>query len=353
MLKAIRNTMLWVTAAILGAGLSSCDLVQEDSDCVSSYNMVRFKFDHNIKFADAFDHEVEHVALLVFDSESGTLVKRIEAEEEELDEFNGLPLDIAPGTYDLLVWGGNLGKSFDVALGTVGQSNIADFHAYMHRIDEEGNAHVREELEPLFHGLIKDVKLSYAAPSKPNIVTVPLMKDTNEIRVVLQQLSGDPMDVENFDFYITDANGWLNHDNSLRDNVTITYHPWYTYSGKVDINTDAEDAPNTPKLTNAPDTRAALGAVLAEFTTSRLTTMTDPILNIVNKEDRSQVMRINIRDYALLVKGFNHSSMDDQEYLDRQGEYNMTFFLDKNLKWVSTVVIINDWRIVLNEGPIQ
>lgn len=45
--------------------------------------------------------------------------------------------------------------------------------------------------------------------------------------------------------------------------------------------------------------------------------------------------------------------MTPQEYLDRQDEYNMTFFLDKDYEWVSSIVIINDWRIIRNVTPIE
>ena len=41
--------------------------------------------------------------------------------------------------------------------------------------------------------------------------------------------------------------------------------------------------------------------------------------------------------------------MTQQEYLDRQDEYNMTFFLDENMKWINTSIIINDWVVRFNE----
>ncbi|MFR8641103.1 MAG: FimB/Mfa2 family fimbrial subunit, partial [Phocaeicola vulgatus] len=41
--------------------------------------------------------------------------------------------------------------------------------------------------------------------------------------------------------------------------------------------------------------------------------------------------------------------MTNQEYLDRQDEYNMTFFLDESMKWINTSIIINDWVVRFNE----
>ena len=44
--------------------------------------------------------------------------------------------------------------------------------------------------------------------------------------------------------------------------------------------------------------------------------------------------------------------MSDQEYLDRQDEYNLTFFLDKEDRWVSSSIIINSWRVILDDVDI-
>lgn len=338
---------------------TGCSYVREESDCVASYNIVNFVYDYNMKFADAFDHEVKRVTLFAFDHDSGVLVKRIRTASADLDAGNGMVLDVEPGSYDLLVWAGEYDESFEIAAGEEGVSTLADFDAYMRRSVEEGTAHVRDELESLYHGLIS-VSLPYASPSRPNYVTVPLKKDTNAVRVVLQQMSGEPVNADDFIFTITDGNGWLNSDNTLRGADPIIYHPHYLQTGSVDINKDPEDLHNPGSNpaqkpgkmpVQMPGSRSALTAALAEFSVGRLTTLTDPILHITRR-DGSTVLSVNIRDYALLVKGTANRDMSTQEYLDRQDEYNMTFFLDKDSKWLSTVVVINDWRIIFNEGPI-
>ena len=35
--------------------------------------------------------------------------------------------------------------------------------------------------------------------------------------------------------------------------------------------------------------------------------------------------------------------------IDRQDEYNMTFFLDESMKWINTRIIINDWVVRFND----
>lgn len=334
-------------AAILS--LSSCDFVKDETDCVASYNLVKFVYDYNMKFADAFTPEVKSVTLMVFDSNTGKLVKEYRLPSSDLNSNNELAVEVTPGSYDLLSWSGDYSESWDIPQGKVGESTLDEYTAYLKRKDIDGTATVDKDIKPLFHAL-KHVELPWASPSKPNRVTMPLMKDTNVVRIVLQQISGETVDASEFNYRITDGNGFLNYDNSIRSFDLITYKPWYLQTGSVDINTN----PVTPEgMKSAPQfTRAELGAALAEFTLSRITFNTDPILLITNKKGET-VLQINVRDYALLVKGYYNRNMSDQEYLDRQDEYNMTFFLDDGGHWISTVIIINDWRLIRHETSVS
>lgn len=76
------------------------------------------------------------------------------------------------------------------------------------------------------------------------------------------------------------------------------------------------------------------------------------VLTITNK-DGETVARVPVIDYALLSKEYYeqayHHPMTAQEFLDREDEYSMTFFLDANKKWISTSILIHSWRIVLDD----
>lgn len=340
--------------AVLIPVLAGCSAVFDDSDCVSSYNLVRFTFDHNLKFTDVFDHEFRSaesgVSLIVFDAESGEIVKRIDALHSELTDNNELALDIAPGRYHLLVWGGEHTKSFDLADET---KVLSDFHLKLRRdVDEASESHVNKRVMPLFHGLLMDLELPWASPSKPNRVTVPLVKDTNTFRIVLQQLSSDePMLPKDFAITMTDNNGWLNSDNSLRTDCRLTYHPFHTASGSADINKDINNPDKDKKATTGNSGKVS--AIMAEVTLSRLMDKSGTNLTIVNTRDGKTVLSINTLEWVEIMKGYDYASMDFQNYLDRQDEYNMTFFLDGERKWISTTVIINNWRIVRNDTPLE
>lgn len=347
----IKNTALAAVALSTMLTATGCHSIYEDSDCVDSYNLVRLTYDHNMKFADAFGSEVDRISLLAFDSSTGKLVRRFDMDRSELTSDHELTVQVEPGSYDFLVWGGNFSSHFDVAKGETGKSVAEDFHC---RLLRNAAGESDKQLAPLFHAL-QHVELPYASPSKPNHVTVNLKKNTNTVRVILQHLSGEPVFADNFEFTITDSNGWLNHDNTLRDRESLTYRPWFTKSGQIDVNVDPKD-PNdaskaSPLMPRA--SRAVLGASLAEFTVNRLMMENKPMLTITNKAENRRVLSVPLIDYALLVKGYENGSLSDQEYLDRQDEYNMTFFLDEGGRWVSAVIIINDWRIIRHEIPVE
>lgn len=86
----------------------------------------------------------------------------------------------------------------------------------------------------------------------------------------------------------------------------------------------------------------------AQITVGRLVVENNPRLTITNKETGEPVLSIPLVKYLLLTEAEGHE-MTNQEYLDRQDEYNMTFFLDESMKWINTSIIINDWVVRFNE----
>lgn len=68
---------------------------------------------------------------------------------------------------------------------------------------------------------------------------MPLVKNTNSIRIILQQMDGVTVDVDNFEFTITDDNGLMNYDNKLLKDETLTYYPYYRVQGSTDMDTKA------------------------------------------------------------------------------------------------------------------
>ena len=295
---------------------------------------ISFKYDYNLKDANAFAKEVNSVALYVFD-ENDTLIEQITTTDKEAlsdDEFE-MVLQLDPGKYQLLAWGGLMNEeSFDLlADAEIGKTKIQELQVKMHRDhNENGDAVVEKDLLPLYHGSmeidVNDVDGTYKH-------TMSLMKDTNVVRIMLHEMSGQEIDADHFIFEIKDNNGLYNWDNTLLDDEEITYLPWSQETGRADVE----------------ESRAvtSISVALAELTIGRMSAEKSPILYIKNRETGEDIVRIPLADYALLIKGKYNQKMDNQEYLDRQDEYSMTFFLDEGV-WLDAYILINSWRVVLS-----
>ena len=132
----------------------------------------------------------------------------------------------------------------------------------------------------------------------------------------------------------------MDYDNSLLEDEKLTYYAWRTDGGVAELNADGSRA------------QTSIGVAIAELTVGRLVMENNPILTISNDKGE-KVLSIPLIDYALLVKGYYNRHMDDQEYLDRQDEFNMTFFLDENDNWFNSYIIINSWKVVLNNTDLS
>ena len=339
----IRRIVLALSMVAAALAASSCQdgfIFEGEGDC-GTYYRIRFRYDYNIKFADAFAAEVNSIALYVFD-ENDVLVEEIATTDKKaLSSGNfEIPLELLPGKYTLMAWGGLMNEeSFDMLADTkVGVTRREELQVRMHRQhDEDGKARVSEDLLPLYHGTMP---LEVKALPGTFTETMSLKKNTNVIRILLHEMSGHDVDADKFVFEINDSNGLYDCDNNLLDAEMITYSAWHQSTGSADV-----DDTDVKAVTS-------VSVALAELTIGRMRAGDSPVLHIKDRETGEDVFRIPVADYALLVKGYYRQGMGDQEYLDRQDEYTMTFFLDEG-KWVSSVIYINSWRVVLNNSELN
>lgn len=330
------RTLAWLSALFVLFSVTSCNSIfDEQEDCPSIYR-VRFKYDMNMKFADAFPNTVSYVAVHVYDAVTGKLVlKQTDGSKALAQEGYAMELvGLQPGTYDIVAWCGDglHDGHFDVIEPVVGTSTINELDCTMER---ESGGLVKKDVGQLYHGL---QRVTYPDSYGTYTETISLVKNTNVVRIVLQHLSGVDVNPGDFTFEIKDENGLMAYDNEVLDDELITYSPWSVTAGSAGV--DAEYGRS----------QTSVSVALAEFTVSRLVVENNPVLSIYNvKKDNEKVLSIPLKDYALLVKGNYNRLMSDQEYLDRQDEYNLTFFLDEHGNWLTSKIIINSWSVVLND----
>ena len=334
--------------------LISCeDFFEDAGDCITKYR-IKFVYDMNLKWADAFPSEVASVNLYLFDN-SGRFVKEFAVAGKELSK-PGFCIEfdeetVAPGDYTFVAWCGLVNdgvamQSFTVPHPVAGVTTLDELTCTLNTLSNEIYPNYSDTmLKFLYHGMLK-ANLPDDHDGQTYEYTVNLTKDTNHIRIVLQELSGDDMNAADYDIRIVAADGRLAYNNELlSENPAVTYLPWAQQTTQMGLG--EEDG--TIKYNYG---------LVADFTTSRMmnSQSNDFTLTITDKDSHENIIaKVPVIQYALLAKdyyimAYNHQ-MTNQEFLDREDEYVLTFFLYKN-KWISTHIEVNSWRIVFSEEEL-
>lgn len=319
--------------------MTACDPILDDDygDCTVRHH-VRFKYDYNMLGVDAFATQVEQVALYAFDAD-GVLRHQVNETADRIVAAGGrMEVPFNPETFRLIAWCHNTDcRTTELPPMECGTSTIGELTCRI------GGRTAREErtelceIGPIFHGEADCPKPENDDELNP-LYTIPLVKNTNHIRIILQNLSSEPLPADRFDFTLVETNGLMNYDNSLLPDEQLTYVPFYTGGGTVEYRNRAADD--------------NLNVAIAEFTFGRLMADRNPRLTVTNRETGDTVLSIPLTDYLKLARSEYLRSMGDQEYLDREDSYTLTFFLDEDESWHRAFILINSWRVVLMEVEI-
>lgn len=340
----IRQLLHSVTTGALlalgGIGISGCGLVNDDLEpCTVTYNM-KFVYDYNMLYADAFPHSKAPVYVWGFDEDGHLAWSGHETPESLASNNYTMPLDVKPGKYEFVAWCG-LTPDDPFKLATYAPADKKELEVTLSTMrDADGTLYCDTDLPPLFHG--------YLAPTEFSVkdyehvkqdVTMYLMKDTKVVRVMLQHYDGSPIDRRDFTTTITDDNQHLAWNNDVLPGTEFQYRPWFINYGQVVM----------PERSATKAT--SIATLLFELTTSRLMADHNVVLTIHRDWDDRDVIRIPLIDYLLLVKGHYNESMSDQEYLDRMDEFNLVFFIDSHSNWyTANGILINNWTVVPPQG---
>lgn len=336
----LHKTNLRIVAILLSAlSLGSCSglMYDEEGDCDPHYK-ARFIFDMNMLYADAFSKEVNSVTLYLLDPATGNIVWQKSERGDRLREDGYLmDLDVAPGSYQLLAWcGEGLDEHFTISSDASHYSHLTCTLNREYESRAAGASAVsRKDLKRLYHGKT-DVKV-FPEDEGTYIYNVELVKNTNDVNIVLQHLSGEIVK-DGFTFTVTDANGSMDWDNSIMPDEEITYYAWQTMAGTAGI--EYPEANDVPVITS-------MSACVANLTVGRLMAdrRNDMRVRIYNPAGE-KIVDIPLIQYALLVRGRYEQSMTEQEYLDRQDKYDLVFFIDEGNRWADSYIYINSWMVV-------
>ena len=334
--------------------LTACEsaIFDTEGDCESRYE-VKFKYVHHLKYGDAFPYEVSSVNLYVFDP-VGRLVKTISehVDPATAEDFSLNITDLPLGDYTLLAWCGvKDNASFTVNPDSRGELDRED--DFTCRINRDNLGDIYDNLGYMFHGQM-DVKLT--DDPGDHTIMMPLVKNTNIFRIVLQHQGAVEMNPLNFKFDISDDNGHMGHDNKLLTDSRVTYHAFDIEGASAELKFPtvkmAPQAYDPETSLDAPVT-TVVNAVAAEISVGRLLPDNNAVLTVTDESTGRVIFSLPAIDLALMTKSFDGYSMSDSEYLDRQDRYTMTFLLDDNNNWATKQIHINKWFVVYNSATLE
>lgn len=275
--------------------LTSC--VRDGADDDDCYAYVRFIYDYNMEYVDLFPKKATIIDLYIFD-ENGVFVKVVQDRNGSFaDDFKiQLPLPFEEKTYNFVAWSGLYDQSYICPpTMTPGVSTMNDLEVQVQGFQQK---YVCDELHPLWHGVLK----AKIGVQRNQVLTIELIKDTNKFRVVMQNLDGSPIDVSNYEVYLSSPNGHYNCHNIIQDDAAtpIKYDSYYT----------ANDAQT--------------GAI-TELNTMRLSTEKTNTLHI-NHKISGQTLDIPLNTYINALRLQEHAYMPLQEYMDREDAYHVLIF---------------------------
>lgn len=393
-LKAtFRRCLLWGTAAL---SLSSCSMMKEDLDDCPTGLFVRFVYDYNTQRADMFKDHVGHVTLYLYD-ESGNLVTMREVSNTATSaplltygySMHFTPAELKPGRYRVQAIA--MQKGWDEAIATPGAKyrrnspqdhqdllvslDCSDTHISGTERYEVSNA---APLDTLWHTLkvmhslpldnltVPDLSRTDRPYSPYPIVdqmvevkdghatyaTVSLMRDTNHLNITLRELD-NPTAVyaDHYEVRILDNNRHVGHDNEVLTSDSLHYTPYASWTSRFlsdgTMEVETVHSPST-KATRADDEEdnviqrtAHYNVMFNRLMYNHTENEKNAVMDIINKETGKVVAHINLP--SMLSQGrmaYELYNYGHQEYLDREYDYHLDFFL-RGDKWLYCDIVIN------------
>ena len=298
---------------------SACSWVDDDrSDCPSGC-WLKLSYTYNILDTEAAATQVKDATVFIFDKD-GECIGREEVDSAMLhrNEFMIQVPSLPPGKYSFLVWAGLADSHYQYTPASLALAR-----------NEAGEQ--SERLSSLFHGRLDDVMIN----EEYTVLRLSLTKNTNVLSCILQSQSAIPLNAEEFRLELIARNGCMDHRNMPTDSVPVYYLPFMQEEANLEDVQVVHAGINTLRLMEDDDTR----------------------LRLIYLPGGNSVFDIPLTQYLLLSRTIDHSTMPPQEYLDREDQYNLIFFLqsttDPDNPYVCLQMKVNGWIIRINDAELD
>lgn len=325
----IFKSLALAAATVVFAG---CGSIFDELDPCAEGVRLKFVYDYNMEFADAFSQQADCLTVVFYNKEGQYVATSTASQGDVKNPDYRMDVELPAGTYTLFAYGGLVCDESSYNFTT----RASDVSMSMHRVSLRdvlnNRGTIAANLHPHFYGS-RDITVEEGA-MRLQEHTVDMMKNTNSVRVLLQQAGGHPLNSEDFDFSIDADNLSYNHKNFPQREAAAKYEPW------------------TRGNANIGDDSSGVSVAFAEMSLGRLMSDSNARLRITRRSDNHTLVDIPLVDYLLLLKSDLYAAMPSQEYLDRENRWSMIFLLDTNGSWVADQIVINDWIIKLHNVDI-
>lgn len=300
----VRSSVLLAAFAIL----TSCSPIFEDMPRCELW--LEFTFDYNMEYADAFKPQVKSVDVFVFDNNDKFLLTK-KANADELTNGNRMLVSnsLEFGNYKVLTIGG-LSDKFRIS-DLNGQDLVAGvttLQQFMFALQYQSNK-VDFNFPHLYFGEVVEANYS-PGNTTHSIYQVKLVRDTNRFNIMLVSMDGTThtTDIPYTFEIVAPESGAYSWENEPADITSpVTYLPYSLSTGETsDIIVSAQI--NTLRLLN----RSEL----------------DYKIIVRDTETLTEIWSYNLMTLLLYTKPGTRpddTALPFQEYLDRQGEWNLIF----------------------------
>ena len=346
----LHHTIRYLLLVAMAFSAASCEWVKDDlPECPPTELRVSFKYDYHMLGGDVFKDHVGALYVYVCDREDKFLFLRTETDPAALGTYGYEMVfnDLEPDRYRLVTVAyqkscedmyGCAGAKFRMAEMRVGDPvEKLEVTLDRQRNTDDGRSYVVHENTPLDTlWMNRRENVVETAFQQTTRAMVDLMRHTKNLTVTLRQVD-DPANIDcaDFDISVVDDNGCVRHDCSLKtDDELLTYTPHAQWTSEYSDGTRGE----VQRAAHADMSLARL--MYSEEWTQ------NAILTIYNKETHTEVARINLPEILISDRNTAEQGFSKQEYLDREHDYKLDFFLvGDTWQYINVTVGVLSWQV--------
>ena len=227
-------------------------------------------------------------------------------------------------------------------------------------VDGRPNYPIDRTVRPYYSYPADDQRVRVEA-EKATYATVSLIRDTKHLTIGMHQTDAESrkeLTADLFDVTITDANCCVDHANNVNIHHTLQYTPYASWTVRLDEDgTTSVETVHKGDLGNYGSSQASRAEgddttverqahYNVMFNRLMLNDDTDTpaaMLRITEKATGKNVVNINLPHYLSMGRdAYALSNFGHQEYLDREYDYHLDFFLSGS-KWIAVEIHVLSW----------